>query len=104
MDHTTQKTILSTRRALIMADLAAIEDALDDTPTKDLEDVSTERQGDEVLEARGTLEAAELKRIDLALARIDAGTYGICLNCGDPISDARLAVVPDAALCKSCAH
>ena len=80
-----------------------MEQQLDQTPTKDLEDFSTERQGDEVLEALGMTELNEVRRIDAALARVEAGTYGICLDCGDAISDARLMILPDTPLCKTCA-
>ena len=38
-----------------------------------------------------------------ALARLDAGTYGICERCGGPISPARLAARPAAATCIACA-
>ena len=34
-----------------------------------------------------------------ALARIDDGTYGVCVDCGQPIPDARLEVRPEAARC-----
>lgn len=34
-----------------------------------------------------------------ALARIDDGTYGICVDCGQPIAEARLEVRPEAARC-----
>jgi DnaK suppressor protein len=37
-----------------------------------------------------------------ALARIAAGTYGICESCGEPIGKARLQVFPRATLCMSC--
>src|SRR5262245_3911778 len=38
----------------------------------------------------------EMAAIQAALARIDAGTYGICDTCGDTISAARLAAMPTA--------
>ena len=104
MNINSQRTILKARRAELAGDLLHIEDQLDDTPTKDWEDRASERQGDEVLEALGHVELAELKRIDAALDRINDGTYGTCLSCGDPISDARLELLPDAALCRACAH
>lgn len=103
MDVDTQKQTLVARRAELTQNLARIEDALDDPAPKDVEDRSSERQGDEVLEALGHVELNELKRIDLALARIEQGTYGDCLKCGEPISDARIELLPDAALCKTCA-
>src|SRR3954453_16783365 len=50
------------------------------------------------------LEAAEGQRsqIRTALKRIDEGTYGSCVDCGGTISDARLAVRPEAARCLEC--
>jgi DnaK suppressor protein len=44
-----------------------------------------------------------LADIDAALARLDAGRYGICERCGTPISPARLAARPAAATCITCA-
>lgn len=37
--------------------------------------------------------------IDRALARLDAGTYGICERCGRPIAPERLEALPFATLC-----
>ena len=42
-------------------------------------------------------------RIDAALARIDAGTFGICAKCGQPIAERRLGTVPHTPLCQACA-
>lgn len=103
MDTTAHEKTLRARRAEIVGDLARIEDTLDTTPSPDWEDRVSERQGDEVLEAMGHVEQAELARIDAALARLEDGIYGICLKCGDPIAEARLMAVPDAPLCASCA-
>ncbi len=43
-----------------------------------------------------------LAAIDAALARIDAGTYGICERCGRPIPTERLEARPWAALDIQC--
>jgi DnaK suppressor protein len=40
--------------------------------------------------------------IDAALARMDAGTYGMCTSCGRPIGAERLQALPAAALCIDC--
>lgn len=45
---------------------------------------------------------AELAAVDAALARLDAGTYGRCTKCGEPISAARLAARPASAECMGC--
>jgi DnaK suppressor protein len=37
-----------------------------------------------------------------ALSRIDAGTYGVCESCGQPIGKARLLAFPRATLCLEC--
>jgi DnaK suppressor protein len=37
-----------------------------------------------------------------ALGRIDAGTYGVCESCGEPIGKARLLAFPRAILCVAC--
>ena len=57
----------------------------------------------EVLEALGLSDQAELRRIDAALARIEDGSYGVCVNCGEDIAPARLEAVPDTPLCVNCA-
>ena len=52
-----------------------------------------------------TLEATDgrlLQAIDDALARIDAGTYGTCVNCGARIATERLEAMPWATLCIEC--
>ena len=43
-----------------------------------------------------------LKRIELALQRIDSAEYGCCLQCEEPIAFARLQAQPFAGLCLDC--
>lgn len=45
---------------------------------------------------------ALLSQDERAIDRIDAGTYGRCTNCGQPIVKARLQAFPSATLCVSC--
>ena len=47
-------------------------------------------------------ETAELRLVDAALARIEAGTYGECIDCGIQIPVARLHAAPEAARCIAC--
>lgn len=46
----------------------------------------------------------ELKRIDAALHRIDAGEYGYCASCDDEILPKRLEADPATPVCVGCAH
>ena len=41
---------------------------------------------------------------DQLTKRIEDGTYGICTNCGRPISEERLEALPWAELCIDCAR
>jgi len=43
-----------------------------------------------------------LREVRAALARIDDGGYGQCLQCEDTISPNRLAAIPWASLCVKC--
>ena len=48
-----------------------------------------------VIEAAGDRRA----EVQAALDRLDAGTYGACVDCGQPIDAARLEYRPEAARC-----
>lgn len=43
-----------------------------------------------------------LKKIDLALERIDEGTYGSCISCAEDIPFERLKAKPSVSLCLRC--
>jgi DnaK suppressor protein len=60
---------------------------------------NVDREMDLVLSAQARAAAVE---IDRALAKIDAGTYGTCEQCGRDIPVARLQALPQATLCVTC--
>jgi DnaK suppressor protein len=60
---------------------------------------NVDRELDLVLSAQAR---AAITEIDRALAKIDAGTYGVCEQCGQDIPQARLRALPYAALCVGC--
>ncbi len=43
-----------------------------------------------------------LREIDEAVRKIDSGTYGICEECAEEISEKRLRIMPAANLCIDC--
>jgi DnaK suppressor protein len=43
-----------------------------------------------------------LKKIEIALRKIDEGTFGVCESCEEPISAKRLEARPETALCIRC--
>ncbi len=83
--------------------LLGIEHDLDEPADSNFEERATEREGDEVLESLGQSGLSEIKQIRAALGRIEAGTFGVCVACGEDISVERLDTVPHAARCRHCA-
>ena len=65
------------------------------------DEAALEQQGD-VLEAEEQRDLADFARVERALKRLDAGTYGDCAACGEPIPLQRLLVQPDAERCAAC--
>lgn len=72
--------------------------------SSDSQERSIERENDEVIDALGNSARLELGLINKALARIEAGEYFDCEECGGPISEGRLRSVPHASLCMECAE
>jgi DnaK suppressor protein len=66
-------------------------------------EVGDAREG-EVEAHRSAVDAVDelLDEVELALARLDDGTYGRCESCGVPIDDADLAVQPLVRECAGC--
>ena len=46
--------------------------------------------------------AGALAEVDRGLEKVDEGTYGLCDECGQPISSERLEAIPSATLCVTC--
>jgi len=65
-----------------------------DTGTKNIT-----REGEMALAANAR---EMLSQDERALERLDAGTYGLCENCGNPIGKARMQAFPRATLCVEC--
>ena len=44
-----------------------------------------------------------LRKVERALVRLESGTYGTCVRCGDEIPKDRLEIMPESATCVMCA-
>ena len=95
---------LEDRLAALDARLHEIEDELDSHQSKDWEELAVEREGDEVLEQLGVSGQSEIAQIRAALARMDAGEYGVCVRCGETIAEERLDLLPYTPFCRKCAR
>jgi RNA polymerase-binding transcription factor DksA len=51
-----------------------------------------------------TIVDGQREEVLAALARIDAGTFGTCVECGTPLPEERLDARPEAARCVTCQH
>jgi phage/conjugal plasmid C-4 type zinc finger TraR family protein len=45
---------------------------------------------------------ASLQSVNAALRKYEAGTYGVCENCGKPIPEKRLRAIPGSIFCVEC--
>lgn len=69
---------------------------------KDAEEQSMEDFVRDMDVALMVMESETLRRIDEALTRLEAGTYGVCASCDERIAEARLQALPFATLCRDC--
>lgn len=92
---------LEKRRKYLVLRLENIEDELDEPANPDWDENAAESEADEMLEDLGRKGQNEIQAIDAALARMEAGDYGICVTCGDDISAERLDVLPHTPFCKN---
>ncbi len=73
-----------------------------DLSTGDSVDIASLEINQANLQKIGKRETYLLKKIDLALKKIEDGTYGECESCGEPIAVGRLMARPVAQLCIDC--
>ena len=101
---------LEERRAKLRIEVKTQLDGSDDDRVVGLRNRIKE-SGDEwgVADALAELDIAEvrhalteLNEVEAALARMRAGTYGECRDCGEPIALARLSAYPTAMRCLAC--
>ena len=87
-----------------------LEEELVDLYNEKFSDDQVQDVGDQALSStmealRGSLQDKELEEYNMilkVLEKIDAGQYGICIDCGQPISEKRLSVYPNATRCLAC--
>ncbi|MEL6980250.1 MAG: TraR/DksA C4-type zinc finger protein [Pseudomonadota bacterium] len=97
------KSKLEARLRELNERLGKIETSLDQPGNKNIEDQATERENDEVLESLGDAGLTEIRMIQAAMRRIEDGSYGECVQCGEQISADRLELLPHAPRCRYCA-
>ena len=96
------RKVLTEKREQVMAGLGIKFDTLAKMGRVAEED-QAQLSHDEFISLRlNSLDYVQLRMIEEALDRIEAGDYGVCLGCEEPIPAKRLQAVPWAKYCVSC--
>jgi DnaK suppressor protein len=95
------RKLLLEQRDQVTASIA-VEDPAANQDLRDPEELATlitrTEVNDRILEDDLNL----IRKIDLALSRLEAGSYDQCENCGDEIPQERLLAKPSVSLCVPC--
>ena len=102
-DDAAAKRKLETQLAELEDRLSRIERDLAEPPEADSSERAVQMEDDDALEGQAAIIANEIAAIRRALERIDDGSYGECVRCGNDIAAGRLEARPEAALCIECA-
>jgi DnaK suppressor protein len=104
-DSEKYRRLLEEKKASLSSDLAKTRSAEVETTeeaTQDIADKAVSSYTREFLYSLTDGERSTLLLIDDALARIDGGSYGLCSNCAQAISEKRLSAVPWTPYCVDC--
>ena len=74
----------------------------DSEATQDPADMAANAYTKELLVSMSANDRRLLELVDEALERIEAGEYGECVHCGEPVQEKRLEAVPWARHCLRC--
>lgn len=89
------------RETLVRADVAAGTVMLDQSSVGRLSRMDALQQQAVAQDSQERLRL-RARRIEAALARIEAGTFGRCCHCGEPVEPPRLALDPTSVFCADC--
>lgn len=97
------------RASRLRGELRDVDDEQAATPSvgapREIDDAAAQgeaRREIDVRDAEKERDVGELRAIEGALARIELGEYGRCVDCGCTIPDERLEAEPAAARCVRC--
>jgi DnaK suppressor protein len=102
------RDLLTYRQRELSADIHAAEQARRSPANvvghevADRKDEAAQQQASDVDQAQEQRDRDEMADVEAALERLDAGVYGDCLECGEPIALQRLLVLPAARRCAAC--
>lgn len=77
-------------------------EALNSERMADPDDLAVQSHEEWIFLNRNSIDTMLLREIQESLLRMDAGNYGLCLECDEPISQKRLEAIPWARHCVRC--
>ncbi len=113
-EPTTNRAATAAARAQLMLQRTELRDSMDhrmaeaSTMRSDVSDGHGETEHLVVAEQHDhaarldAITRAALADVDAAIDRIDSGTYGRCIDCGDEIPAERLEILPATPVCVQC--
>ncbi len=103
-DHQHVAEALRARLAQLSERVERLNEDLRQPLDADFAEQATNMEAAEANEALEDAGRAEIVQIRAALERIEDGTYGVCVTCGEDIAPARLEALPFAMQCIECAR
>ncbi|MDX3910960.1 MAG: TraR/DksA family transcriptional regulator [Sphingobium sp.] len=94
---------LDARLAELRTRVAHIEAEFQQPLDDDFGEQAVDREDDQAQDAIELAALAEIELIEEAIARLEAGSYGVCTACGEDIMQKRLEALPACRLCITCA-
>lgn len=99
--------LLASRKAELQATLqaaagAAVQAGEQTHEVLDFKDVAGSDAQAAIDDAAADHAAHELTLVIAALRRLEDGSYGLCLDCGEPIAEQRLLALPATPYCTAC--
>jgi RNA polymerase-binding protein DksA len=92
-------------RAEVQEERAKSDDERDRRSAREVQDRGDEANTDQWREANAAMidhHVDEISGIQAALSRVQSGTYGLCVDCGEAIGFQRLQAYPSANRCVQC--
>lgn len=97
-----KKKLLERKQELEQALSSLYKEKITEDQVQDTGDQAFSSELEELKISLHNNEQDEYQRVLKALRMIDEGSYGVCIECGNPISEKRLALFPNSTRCLSC--
>ena len=102
MNNAEARARLQEKASTLSQRIDAISRDLQQAHSASFAEQASERENDDVLHGLLAESRRSLQQVNDTLARIDEGSYGLCIRCGNGIDEQRLAALPEAETCIHC--